>query len=195
MKKLKYVLPILLLVNILCMMDVSIMTIVLPEIQSAFNESLSNLSWAINIYTIIFASLIIPFGRLAERVGKNKFVFTGLLIFGTGSFLTGIAGDLPFMLFARAIQSTGAAMIIPTSMVIALELTNDDSRNKTVGALAGSQGLAVALGPAIGGVVSQYLGWRWVFFINIPLILLVLIIFPLVLPLRKEKKRLPNQFH
>ena len=94
---LKYVLPVLVIGNLLCMMDVSIMTIVLPEIQSAFNNSLSNLSWAINIYTIIFAALIIPFGKLAEKFGRNKFVLIGLTIFGIGSFLTGISSNLTFM--------------------------------------------------------------------------------------------------
>jgi EmrB/QacA subfamily drug resistance transporter len=185
---LKYVLPVLVIGNLLCMMDVSIMTIVLPEIQSAFNNSLSNLSWAINIYTIIFAALIIPFGKLAEKFGRNKFVLIGLTIFGIGSFLTGISSNLTFMLMSRAIQSIGAAIIIPTSMVIGLEISNQNNRNKVVAVLRGVQGLAVALGPAIGGIVAQYWGWRWVFFMNIPLLILDLIIFPFVLPLTNEKK-------
>ncbi|USS91088.1 MFS transporter [Fructilactobacillus carniphilus] len=187
MKKVKAVLPILIIVNLLCMMDVSIMTIVLPEIQTAFKTNLNNLSWALNVYTIIFASMIIPFGRLSDKLGKNKFIFTGLIIFGIGSLLTGLSPNLSFMLVARAIQSLGAAMIIPTSMVTAMELTDDQNRNKTIGILAGSQGLAVALGPAIGGFVSQFFGWRWVFFINVPVIIIVLIIFNLVLPVKNEK--------
>lgn len=187
MNKIKYVLPVLLIGNLLCMMDVSIMTIVLPEIQTAFNQSLSNLSWTLNVYTIIFASLIIPFGRMAERIGRNKFVFIGLIIFGSGSLLSGISSSLFFMLIARGVQSVGAAMIIPTSMVIGLELSNQQNRNKIVAALAGVQGLAVALGPSIGGFVAQYWGWRWVFFINVPLIIIDLIIFPFVLSIKNEK--------
>ncbi|WP_407886409.1 MFS transporter [Levilactobacillus sp. N40-8-2] len=187
MNKLKSVLPVLLLGNLLCMMDVSIMTIVLPEIQSAFGESLTELSWALNVYTIIFATLIIPFGRLAERFGQNKFVFAGLVVFGTGSLLTGMAPNLAWMLVARAIQSVGAAAIIPTSMVIGLDLSSMANRNRVVAALAGVQGLAVALGPTIGGIVAQYFGWRWVFFINVPLVILDLIVFGFVLPLRHEK--------
>jgi MFS family permease len=149
-------LPVLLLGNLLCMMDTSIMTIILPQLQSAFNESLSNLSWALNIYTIIFAVLIIPFGRLAERIGRNKFVFGSLIIFGIGSLLSGLAPNLSWMLAARAIQSIGAAGIIPTSMVIGLENSNQVNRNKVVAALAGIQGLAVALGPTIGGIVTHF---------------------------------------
>ncbi|MBU9790213.1 MFS transporter [Lentilactobacillus sp. G22-6] len=187
MNKIKYVLPVLLIGNLLCMMDVSIMTIVLPEIQTAFNESLTNLSWTLNVYTIVFASFIIPFGRLAEKFGRNKFVFTGLIIFAGGSLLSGISTNLSFMLVARGIQSIGAAMIIPTSMVIGLELSNQQNRNKIVAALAGVQGLAVALGPSIGGFVAQYWGWRWVFFINVPLIVIDLIVFPMVLSLRHEQ--------
>lgn len=188
MNKIKFVLPVLLLSNLLCMMDVSIVTIVLPEIQSAFHESFSNLSWVLNIYTIIFATLIIPFGRLAQKFGRNKFVFVGLLVFGLGSLLSGLSNDLSFMLFARTVQSAGAAMIIPTSMVIALEISNQSNRNKIVAALAGAQGLAVALGPTVGGILSQYGSWRWVFFINIPLLILDIIFFVLVLPMKNEQK-------
>lgn len=67
------ILPVLMLGTILCMMDVSVMTILLPDIQTSFGQSLENLSWAINVYTIVFATLIIPFGRLAEKIGQNKF--------------------------------------------------------------------------------------------------------------------------
>ncbi|MFT9269351.1 MAG: MFS transporter [Liquorilactobacillus nagelii] len=179
-------LPVLLLGNLLCMMDTSIMTIILPQLQSAFNESLSNLSWALNIYTIIFAVLIIPFGRLAERIGRNKFVFGSLIIFGIGSLLSGLAPNLSWMLAARAIQSIGAAGIIPTSMVIGLENSNQVNRNKVVAALAGIQGLAVALGPTTGGIVTQFWGWRWVFLINLPLVLLDLVLFLWVFPLKNE---------
>ncbi|MGP3640225.1 MFS transporter [Lentilactobacillus hilgardii] len=188
MNKLKYVLPILLLGNLLCMMDVSIMTIVLPEIQTAFKVSLSDLSWALNVYTIVFATFIIPFGRFAEKIGRNKFVFIGLIVFGIGSLLTGLSTNLSLMLIARIIQSIGAASIIPTSMVIGLELSNRQNRHKIVAALAGVQGLAVALGPSIGGAVSQYWGWRWVFFINIPLVILDLLIYPFILSMKNEPK-------
>lgn len=179
-------LPVLLLGNLLCMMDTSIMTIILPQLQSAFNESLNSLSWALNIYTIIFAILIIPFGRLAERIGRNKFVFGSLIIFGVGSVLSGLAPNLSWMLAARAIQSIGAAGIIPTSMVIGLENSNQLNRNKIVAALAGIQGLAVALGPTIGGIVTQFWGWRWVFLINLPLVLLDLVLFLRTFPLKNE---------
>lgn len=192
MKKLSTVLPVLLLSNLLCMMDVSIMTIVLPELQTAFKISLDDLSWALNIYTILFATLIIPLGRLAARWGRNRFVLMGLLCFALGSWLTGAADNLTWLLIGRAIQSVGAASIIPTSMVIGLELSDSQNRNKVVALLAGTQGLAVALGPTIGGVVAQYWSWRWVFWLNVPLIVIDVVAFALVLPLRNEK-RYPNK--
>jgi EmrB/QacA subfamily drug resistance transporter len=185
-KQKKYFLPVLLLGNLLCMMDTSIMTIILPKLQSAFNESLTSLSWALNIYTIFFAALIIPFGGLAERIGRNKFVFGSLIVFGIGSLLSGLASDLKWMLLARAIQSIGAAGIIPTSMVIGLEHSTQANRNKIVAALAGVQGLAVALGPAIGGVIAEFWGWRWVFLINLPLVALDLLLFFRAFSLKHE---------
>ncbi|GLB46085.1 MFS transporter [Philodulcilactobacillus myokoensis] len=186
MKK-KFIIPVLMLGTLLCMMDVSVMTILLPEIQGAFNQSLDNLSWTINVYTIVFATLIIPFGRLAEKVGQDKFVFAGLIVFGIGSLLSGSSTNLPFMLFARFIQSVGAAAIIPTSMVIGISQANQKNRNKVVAALAGAQGLAVALGPSMGGFVAQYWSWKWVFWINVPLVILDLAIFAMILPLTHEK--------
>ncbi|MFC6201454.1 MFS transporter [Lactiplantibacillus nangangensis] len=186
MNKLKTVLPVLLIGNLLCMMDVSIMTIVLPKIQSAFNVSLNDLSWALNIYTILFATMIIPLGRLAVRFGRNRMVLLGLIVFGIGSLMTGNAANLPWMLVGRAIQSIGAASIIPTSMVIGLELSIQENRNKVVAMLAGVQGLAVALGPSVGGFVAQYFGWRWVFLMNVPLVILDIVIFVIVLPLKHE---------
>ncbi|MGO3318377.1 MAG: MFS transporter [Leuconostoc carnosum] len=190
MKKFKFILPILLIANILCMMDVSIMTIVIPEIQSAFNESLSDLSWTVNVYTIVFAALIIPFGRLAEQLGRNRLVFIGLMTFGLGSLITGLSPNLTVMLIARGIQSIGAAIIIPTSMVIGLEQGGDQNRNKVIAALAGAQGLAVAVGPTVGGFISQYGNWRWVFYINIPFILILLLVYPFVLNIKHESRRI-----
>ncbi|TPR13162.1 MFS transporter [Apilactobacillus timberlakei] len=187
MIKKKFILPVLMLATILCMMDVSIMTILLPDIQTAFNQILENLSWTINVYTIVFATLIIPFGRLAEKIGQNKFVFIGLIVFGTGSFLSGFSSNLPIMLCARFIQSVGAAAIIPTSMVIGISHFSVKNRNKVVAALAGSQGLAVAIGPSFGGTIAQYLSWRWAFYINVPLVLIALIIFACILPMHNEK--------
>lgn len=162
------------------------MTIVLPKIQSAFNVSLNDLSWALNIYTILFATMIIPLGRLAVRFGRNRMVLLGLIVFGIGSLMTGNAANLPWMLVGRAIQSIGAASIIPTSMVIGLELSTQENRNKVVAMLAGVQGLAVALGPSVGGFVAQYFGWRWVFLMNVPLVILDIVIFVIVLPLKHE---------
>lgn len=190
MNKLKFVLPILLIVNILCMIDVSIMTIVIPEIQTAFNVSLSDLSWTVNVYTIVFAALIIPFGRLAERFGQHRLVYIGIIAFGLGSFITGISPNLLTMLLARGLQSIGAAMIVPTSMVIGLAIGGTENRNKVIAALAGAQGLAVALGPVVGGFVAQYLNWRWVFYINLPFIIGLLIIYPLVLNMRHESQHI-----
>lgn len=187
MQKVKPVLPLLVIGNILCMMDVSIVTIIMPKLQSTFNVSLDDLSWVINIYTIIFAAFIIPFGRLADKMGRNKLIFIGLCIFGLGSLGSGTAVNLNVLLIFRAIQSLGAAIIIPTSMVVALELTDSKNRNKIIGILAGSQGLAVALGPCVGGFISQYWDWRWVFFINIPFIILILLRLPFVLSIKNEQ--------
>ncbi|MBA1435165.1 MFS transporter [Bombilactobacillus bombi] len=171
-----------------CMLDTTIMTIVLPEIQSGLNVSLDSLSWAVNLYTIIFATLTILFSRLAEIRGKNKYFIIGLILFTVGSILSGMSNNLSFLLFGRVVQSFGAATILPLAMTISLAQVTVEERNKIVALLGGAQGFAAALGPTIGGMIAQYYGWRWVFYINVPFLLLTIIVAPFVLPIKQETK-------
>ena len=97
----------------LCMLDTTIMNITLPAIQTGLHVSLHQLSWALNIYTIIFAVLTIPLSRIAEIKGKHKVYLIGLLTFMIGSLLSGVAINLSFLIIGRAIQSIGAAILFP----------------------------------------------------------------------------------
>lgn len=160
----------------LCMLDTTIMNIALPAIQSSLNVPLNQLSWPLNIYTILFASLTIPLGKLAEKVGINKFYCIGLSLFIVGSFVSGLSSSLNILVLGRGIQSIGAATVFPLSMTIGINTTSVKSRSKVIAALGVTQGLAAALGPVIGGVVTQYFGWKWIFFINVPMMILALLL-------------------
>lgn len=170
-----------------CMLDTTIMTIVLPEIESGLNASLDQLSWAVNLYTIVFASLTLILGRMAELKGQNRYMLYGLLLFTIGSIFSGISRDLPFLYFGRIVQSIGAAIILPLATTIGLASVDVEQRNKIVALLGGIQGLAAAIGPTIGGWISQYYGWRWVFFINVPFLTITIIILPFVMSLKRVK--------
>ena len=159
----------------LCMLDTTIMNIALPAIQTGLGVPLNLISWALNIYTILFAVFTIPLSRLAEIKGKHKVYLLGLLAFLIGSILSGIAPDLSILIVGRAVQSIGAAILFPVSMTIGIASTAIDKRKHIIAALGITQGLAAALGPVIGGLITQLLNWRWVFFINIPILLLACI--------------------
>lgn len=176
----------------LCMLDTTIMNVALPQISEAFNTPLNNLSWALNIYTILFASLTIPLTRIAEKFGMNRLIIIGFILFGIGSFVSGNANGLTQLISGRGIQSIGAALIFPLSMTLGINLVDKLKRTGIIALLGVTQGLAAALGPIIGGVITQYLSWRWIFYINIPAILLIISISLGVLDIKENRNIVSN---
>lgn len=158
----------------LCMLDTTVMNIALPAMQTGLTTSLEQLSWALNIYTILFASLTIPLGRLADIYGRTRLYLLGLGLFLVGSLFSGLAAGVSWLIVGRGIQSLGAAIVFPASMTIGIQSVTTAKRTGAIAILGTTQGLAAALGPTIGGAVTQFFGWRGIFLINVPLILLVL---------------------
>ncbi|QVI34840.1 MFS transporter [Lacticaseibacillus chiayiensis] len=175
----------------LCMLDTTIMNIALPAIQKGLSVNLPDLSWALNIYTILFATLTIPLSKLAERIGINRFYLVGLITFAVGSLLSAFATNIVSLDIGRAIQSIGAATVFPLSMTIGISTVDTSNRPKVIAALGVTQGLAAALGPVIGGIVTQFLSWRWIFLINIPLMMLVLLLVAFNLSMNQERNAKP----
>jgi drug resistance transporter, EmrB/QacA subfamily len=169
------------------MLDTTIMNIALPAIQTGLKVPLNSLSWALNVYTILFATLTIPIGKLADIFGQHKVYLIGLGGFLIGSLVCGTAPSLSQLIIGRAIQSISAAIVFPTSMTIGISTSNSKTRQKTIAALGVTQGLATVLGPVIGGIVTQFVGWRWIFFINIPIVLISLILCLTQLQFKNEK--------
>ena len=179
----------------LCMLDTTVMNVALPSIQTSLNVKLNNLSWALNIYTILFATLTIPLGKIAERLGINKTYISGLIIFIVGSTFSALTKTLPILILGRAVQSIGAAIVFPLSMSIGIASTDLATRKKVIAILGITQGLAAALGPVIGGVLTQFLSWRWIFIINIPLSIISLFICLSTLELQENPKKEPIDFY
>lgn len=159
-----------------CMLDTTVMNVALPEISVAFSTSLSNLSWALNIYTILFASLTIPLTRVAEKFGMNRVIMLGFICFGLGSLISGLSNGIEMLVIGRAVQSIGAALVFPLSMTLGIKLVETNKRTGVIAVLGVTQGLAGALGPVIGGIITQYLTWRWIFFVNLPIVILTFMI-------------------
>ncbi|MFK4466173.1 MFS transporter [Bacillus sp. RC252] len=172
----------------LCMIDTTIMNIALPAIQSSVNTSLEKMSWVLNVYTMTIAVLAIPLGRIADIFGKAKVYILGLIIFGGGSVLCAFANTGDFLIFSRFIQSIGAAILFPTSMVIGVSAMPLAKRHVALGILGVTQGLSAAIGPVIGGIITQNVGWRWVFFVNVPICILGIILCCIMLQIKNEER-------
>lgn len=172
----------------LCMLDTTVMNIALPAIQDSLKVTLNNLQWALNVYTIVFASLTIPLSKLAEKFGKQKFYLLGLMTFMLGSLLSALSKDLNFLIIGRSILSIGAALVFPLSMTLGINTVNISARKRVIAVLGVTQGLAAALGPSIGGILTQYLGWRWIFLVNLPLMIISLVICLICFSWHEEKE-------
>lgn len=173
-------------------LDVSIVNISLPTIARSFQVSTGSVSWVILAYLLIISSFLPAFGRLGDIKGFRKIFIGGFSTFGVGSFCCGAALNFPELIAARIIQASGAAMLsaIGPSMVIAY--LPDKIRGQAMGYVTTFASLGIAVGPVAGGFVTQYLSWRWIFFINVPVavagLLLGLVFLPRVKPDSPDKK-------
>src|SRR4051812_41791319 len=175
-------------------LDVTIVNIAFPDIRSSFSTtSLSDLSWILNAYTIVFAAALVPAGRLADRFGPRRFFLAGLLVFLAASALCGLAGSVEVLVAARVVQALGGAMLVPASIGLVLPEFPLEQR-ATATALWGATGaVAAATGPSLGGLLVHASDWRLVFFVNIPIGLAALI--PargLLREVKQEGGRLPD---
>jgi EmrB/QacA subfamily drug resistance transporter len=161
-------------------LDVTIVNIAFPDIRSSFPaSSLSQLSWILNAYTIVFAAALVPAGRLADRFGRRRFFFLGVFVFLASSVACGAAGSVEVLIGARAVQALGGAMLVPASLGLLLPEFPLE-RRATATALWGATGaVAAAAGPSLGGALVDWQGWRSVFFVNL------LIGLPALLPARR----------
>lgn len=170
------------------MLDTTIMNIALPEIQTSLHTNLTNISWALNAYTIIFAATCIPLGKLANVYGKKPFYLAALLIFILGSSVSGVSQNIVILIIGRILQSFGAAILFPLSMDLGLSTQPTTLKNKATLFMGITQGAAAALGPTIGGFITEYLGWRAIFLINLPIGIVSLLICWIYLPKNIEKE-------
>ncbi|HWA54239.1 MAG TPA: MFS transporter [Solirubrobacterales bacterium] len=150
-------------------LDLFIVNIAFPDLAVDFHgASLSSLSWVLNAYAIVFAALLVPAGRIADRVGRKRVFVGGLLLFAAASALCALAPSVPFLVAARVLQATGGAMMLPTTLGLILPAFPAEQRPLAIGIWSAVGGVAAALGPPIGGLLVQ-LSWRWIFVVNVPI--------------------------
>ncbi|EHJ51603.1 MFS transporter [Streptococcus macacae] len=160
----------------LVMLDTTIMNIALPAIKDGISVSTDKLSWALNAYTIVFATFTIPLSRLADIYGRKKLLVIAFILFGLGSLLSGLSNGFYQLIAGRIIASLGASILLPVGNALGISTWSVEDRFKVVAALGLTQGGAAAIGPTLGGIITDNLSWNWIFLINIPIALIAIIL-------------------
>lgn len=146
-------------------LDYAIIDTALPAIEHVYKANYIELEWVVNISLLVFASLLLLFGRIADVVGRRIFFYTGMIIYALASVGAGFSDWIWLVILCRGIQAVGLAMIVPTSLALTLETFPNAGRGLAVGVWGTVTGLGVAIGPAISGIIVTFLNWRWVFWI------------------------------
>ncbi|HEY0516492.1 MAG TPA: MFS transporter [Solirubrobacteraceae bacterium] len=164
-------------------MDNTIVNVALPSIHRELKASLSGLQWTVDAYTIVLASLLMLAGSTGDRLGRRRTFQTGLVVFAVGSLCCSLAPTLGWLVAARALQAVGGSMLNPVAMsIITNVFTDPRERGRAIGAWGATVGVSLALGPIVGGALTDGIGWRAIFWINVPIALAAVVLTALFVP-------------
>ena len=155
--------------------DLSIVSVALPTIQSAFSVSVNDLEWISSLYALVYGAFILTWGKLSDQYGRRRIFMIGIFLFIVGSAISGVSSDLATMLIGRAAQGFGAAMAIPSTLSILTTTFVGRARALAFGIWGAVAGAAGAIGPILGGYFVTYVTWRWAFYINVPIGIIALV--------------------
>jgi len=157
------------------LLDITVVNVALPSIQRDLHASFEELQWVVDAYSLTLAAFLLMAGALADLRGRKLVFSTGLVVFTTSSAICGVSVDPLMLNIARGAQGVGGAMMFSTSLALLGHAFHGRERGVAFGIFGAVTGIAVAIGPLLGGVVTSGIGWRWVFFINVPLGVIALI--------------------
>ncbi|MFJ4869844.1 MFS transporter [Streptomyces sp. NPDC088757] len=178
--------------QLMVVLDITIVNIALPHIQSALHFSTTSLAWVVNAYTLTFGGLLLLGGRFGDILGRRRVFMFGVLLFGLASLFCGLAQSEWQLLAARALQGVGGAIASPTSLsLITTTFDEGPERNRAFGVFAAVSAGGSAIGLVAGGMLVQWLDWRWIFFVNVPIALLIAFLTPRHV---KESEPRPGHF-
>jgi EmrB/QacA subfamily drug resistance transporter len=151
------------------MLDNTVVNVSLPSIERDLHIGISELEWVVNAYALTFGVLLLSGGKLADLLGRRRIFVVGLVIFTASSFFCGIANGATTLIAARTVQGVGAALMNPATLSIITATFPPRQRGTAIGIWAGVSAMALAIGPLVGGFITQHFSWSWVFFINVPI--------------------------
>ena len=155
-------------------LDNLVVTTALPSIRAHLHASLAGLQWTVNAYTLTFAVLLLTGATLGERYGRRRMFVIGLGLFTLGSAAAALAPSIGLLVAARAAQGVGAAVLVPLTLTLLSAAVSPERRGVALGAWGAVGGLAIAIGPLVGGAVVEGASWQWIFWLNVPIGLIVL---------------------
>ncbi|WP_345670731.1 MFS transporter [Streptomyces similanensis] len=174
--------------------DNTVLNVALPSMQRELHASTSGLQWTIDAYTLVLASLLMLAGSTADRIGRKRVFMTGLIVFGVGSLLCSLAPNLELLIVFRMVQAVGGSMLNPVAMsIITNTFTDPRERARAIGVWGAVVGISMAAGPLVGGLLVESVGWRSIFWINLPVALAALLLTLRFVPeSRAPKARRPD---
>ena len=158
------------------LLDVTIVNVALPDIQKSLHASLSDLQWVVDAYALTLAALLLTAGSVADRLGRRVVFALGIVVFTAGSLLCGVSDGPTFLALSRAAQGVGGAIMFATSLALLSNAFHGRERGTAFGVFGAITGIAVAVGPVLGGAITSGLSWRWIFFVNVPVGALALLV-------------------
>ena len=162
--------------------DGTVVNVALPALQSALGATVAEVQWVVESYALFLAALLLPGGSLGDFYGRRKIFAFGVVFFGLASAWCGLAPNVLQLIAARALQGTGGALLVPGSLALISASFPAEKRGRAIGTWSGFTAITAAIGPVLGGWLVQHASWRWVFFINLPIAVIVLVLTLLRVP-------------
>ncbi len=182
----RIVLPVTILGSSMAFIDGTVVNVALPALQIAFRASISDVQWVVESYALMLAALLLVGGSLGDILGRRKVYVFGVAMFAGASAWCGLAQNIDMLILARSIQGVGAALLVPGSLALLTASFPEETRGQAIGTWSGFSAITAAIGPVIGGWLIENSTWRWAFFLNLPIALIVILLSPRVPESRNE---------
>jgi EmrB/QacA subfamily drug resistance transporter len=182
----RIVLAVTILGSSMAFIDGTVVNVALPALQHAFHASIADVQWVVESYALMLAALLLVGGSLGDIYGRRKVYVLGVAVFAAASACCGLARDIDILIWARSLQGIGAALLVPGSLALITASFPESTRGHAIGTWSGFSAITAAIGPVIGGWLIEHSTWRWVFFLNLPLALAVILLSPKVPESRNE---------